>query len=134
MKTTVAKSFCVIALVLLLVVARLVFRRALPATLAAAAIVILIYSGGSPIGVLYSSILAAVCVGVTVRFGVVAQILTFWTFLAVHNSWTRDFDAWHGQAAIMTLAVIASLAAYGYWASTAGWVSSSESPDRQVPK
>jgi serine/threonine-protein kinase len=121
------------ALVLVLVLARLLFRRTLPAALAAGAIYVLAYSGGSLIGVLFASILAAIMLGVMVRSGVVALVVTHWIASVMWLHWTRDFDAWHGQAAMMTLAAVVLLAAYGYWASTAGWVPSSESSGRQVP-
>ncbi len=33
---------------------------------------------------------------------------------------TADWTAWHSQPAIVAIVVIAALAAYGYWAATAG--------------
>ena len=120
------------ALVLFLVLARLLFRRTLPASLAAGAIYVLVYSGGSLIGVLFASILAAITLGVLVRFGVVAVVVTHWISDVMFVQWTRDFDAWHGQSAAMSLVAVVVLAAYGYWASTAGWVASAEPAERQV--
>ena len=37
-------------------------------------------------------------------------------------AWMRiaDWSAWHSQPAIMALVVVVALAAYGFWAATAG--------------
>ena len=64
--------------------------------------------------------MTAIYLTLLVRFGPIAMavsvLLNFLCFLTATASWT----AWHGQPGLIALVIVALLAAYGFWAATAG--------------
>jgi hypothetical protein len=62
----------------------------------------------------------AVLVAVLLRFGLVSFMASIIVVFLVHTGATADWSAWHAQPAFLCLAVVAVLAAYGFWAASAG--------------
>ena len=62
----------------------------------------------------------AISIGVLLRFGLVGMIAADFVVAMGNLTQTADWTAWHAQPAIMAMVAVAALAAYGYWAATAG--------------
>ena len=111
----------------LLVVGRLVLRRTWLAVVAAIVISLIMSWGivpGTPelaIVVVAAIVLGNVArIGVLLRFGLVGMIAAYIVVKIGPLTQTVEWTAWHSQPAIMAIIMIAALAAYGYWAATAG--------------
>jgi hypothetical protein len=68
----------------------------------------------------YALALGAAHVLVIIRFGLLAFVVTLFLRLSTYSSATTSWTAWHGQPGLIMLVVVALLAAYGFWAATAG--------------
>ena len=55
-----------------------------------------------------------------VRFGLLAFAVSLFLQQAVYSSATTSWTAWHGQAGLTLLLIVGLLAAYSFWAATAG--------------
>jgi serine/threonine-protein kinase len=111
---------------LILVAARFIARRQVPAVLLAGAVLVLIrfpHRQTVQWTVIFTVLVvlwAAVYIGVLIRFGLVAMAVAAFVEEAPDNFAARDFTAWHGQPAILALVVVAAMAAYGFWAASGG--------------
>jgi serine/threonine-protein kinase len=63
---------------------------------------------------------AAICVLLLIRFGLLALAIAFLLQGAAYSSATTSWTAWHGQTGLTWLIIVGLLAAYGFWAATAG--------------
>lgn len=63
---------------------------------------------------------AAICVLVLIRFGLLALAVSLFLVQAAYSSGTTSWTAWHGQAGLTWLLIVGLLAAYSFWAATAG--------------
>ena len=115
------------SLTFLLVVGKLVLRRTWLAVVTAG--VIFMFVGGLAIRetlaetIVYGTLGAlftALCLGVLLRYGLVGLVASVLVFRIGFLTLTADWTAWHAQPAIMATVAVAALAAYGYWAATAG--------------
>jgi len=122
-------------LAFLLVVAKVVLRRTWLAVVAAG-LVSAIMSGfeimsdfamsgfapSTPGAIVIAAIVVqtAVRIGVLLRFGLVGICAAVAVSGIGPLTRTADWTAWHSQPAIMAIVAVAALAAYGYWAATAG--------------
>ena len=111
----------------LLVFFRLVLRRTWLAVVAAIVISLILSLGSIPgtpelaIVVVAAILLnGAISIGVLLRFGLVGMIAAGFVVAMGNLTQTADWTAWHAQPAIMAMVAVAALAAYGYWAATAG--------------
>ena len=64
--------------------------------------------------------LAAIYVTLLVRFGLIAFAVSAFLHNLRGATATASWTAWHGQPGLLALVIIALLAAYGFWAATAG--------------
>ena len=81
-----------------------------------AVLILLLYSQE---GVLPSALAGAVILAaVLIRFGLLACAFCLLVMEAGNGALTTDWTAWHAQSEVMVL--VALLAAYGFWAATAG--------------
>jgi hypothetical protein len=67
-----------------------------------------------------SIVTAAIFTLLLVRFGILALAVSIFAKQVVYSSATTSWTVWHGQAGLTWLVIIALLAAYGFWAATAG--------------
>jgi hypothetical protein len=63
---------------------------------------------------------AAICVLVLTRFGLLALAVSLFLVPAAYSSATTSWTVWHGQTGLTWLLIVGLLAAYGFWAATAG--------------
>ena len=63
---------------------------------------------------------AAICVLVLIRFELLALTVSLFLTTAAYSSATTSWTAWHGQTGLTWLLIIGLLAAYGFWAASAG--------------
>jgi hypothetical protein len=115
----VAESFF---LVFLLVLGRVILRRAWPAVIAAALVWVIM--GGvvqdtltltgieTVFGLLYTGVLLTVLL----RHGVLALITCNFAVELSYMARATDWQVWHGRPALLALFVFGLLVAYGYWA------------------
>jgi len=78
--------------------------------------------GSTPTALEAAAVLAMATVYATllVRFGLIAfAVSTFLNYLRVATA-TASWTAWHGQPGLIALVVVGLLAAYGFWAASAG--------------
>ena len=122
-----------VSLTFMLVVGKLVLRRTWLAVVAAGVIYMFMSGLVQPtleetivIGT-QAALVTAVHIGVLLRYGLVGLIVAVFLGNIGQLTRTADWTAWHSQPAIMAIVVIAALAAYGYWAATAGKRFSGES-------
>ena len=113
-----------------LVVARLLIRRTAIAVVAATAFFALfvLIGGGVSAGSLPHALIqigfaivgVGILVAVLLRFGLLAAIAT--TAVSELNvlAGSADWSAWHARPAVLTIAIVAAIALYGYWAASAG--------------
>jgi serine/threonine-protein kinase len=118
---TVVQSFF---LVFLLVLGRVILRRAWPAIIVAA--LAWIAMGGlvqstmaeTVIEIAFALLTTIVLLTVLLRQGVLALIVCSFAAELGVMAWADDLQVWHGRPALLALGVFAALVAYGYWAST----------------
>ena len=83
---------------------------------------VLLFTGGHPWPAIVPIVVIATLVVVTVaRLGLLAMIAfqLFFT-LSFHLPTTSDLSSWYGQNTVLTVAVMAALAVYGYRISVGG--------------
>ena len=68
----------------------------------------------------YALAVGAIQVLVIVRFGLLAYVIALFLKNSIYQTATTSWIAWHGQPGLIMLVVVALLAAYGFWAATAG--------------
>ena len=61
-----------------------------------------------------------ILVTLLVRFGLPAYAVGQLLFNLAYSSATTSWTAWHGQPGLIMLVIVGLLAAYGFWAATAG--------------
>lgn len=67
-----------------------------------------------------TAVTTLVFIVVLLRFGLLALVVANFVVDLAPLAATPNFSAWHGQPTFLIHACIAGLAAYGYWAATAG--------------
>jgi hypothetical protein len=72
------------------------------------------------VGIGFNIIGASVMIAVLLRFGLVAVIVGSTLEALAPLAATPDWSAWHSQPALFALLIVAVLAAYGFWAASAG--------------
>jgi hypothetical protein len=114
-----------LALVFMLVLARIVFRKQWLAVAMLAAILASGYGTGSEypwLAFFFWFVLYAVAFSVTVRFGIVVLVVgnLCGGRLAASHPLTLDFSAWYAEGTIFVLLLVAAIAIYGFSVSLAG--------------
>jgi hypothetical protein len=119
-------AFRGLGLALALVAGRLLFRSRIVGALVAGIIVVLFIfwpqtTAAETITAAALSVAAAtICVLVLVRFGLLALAVLLLLQQAALSSATTSWTAWYGQTGLTWLLIVVLLAAYGFWAATAG--------------
>jgi hypothetical protein len=116
-----------VVLAFFLVVGKLVLRRTSLAVVVAAAMYMMLTPlvsretmADAIIFGVFCALFAVVHIGVLLRYGLVGLIAAAFLTRMAGLTRTADWTAWDAQPAIMALIAVAALAAYGYWAATAG--------------
>ena len=74
-----------------------------------------------------SMIIVAIHIAVLLRYGLVALFVSVYIDMIEPLARASDWTLWHTRSAWLALAVVAAIAAYGYWAAARPSVAISES-------
>ena len=114
-------------LTFVLVLARLVVRRQIPAVLLTAIVALGTVGVAGPGEVpnvtemIFEALKTMIALGILLRYGLLAlAVLTMVNDGGRQVLMTNDWSAWHAQPALTAMVFFAAVAAYAYWTATAG--------------
>jgi hypothetical protein len=115
-----------LGIALALVLGRVIFRSRIASALVVGAVFFIVYfapqtTAAETAAMAAMSLVTAVLFTLLlVRFGILALAVSMFLKQVVYSSATTSWTAWHGQVGLTLLVIIGLLAAYGFWAATAG--------------
>jgi hypothetical protein len=115
-----------LGIALALVVGRVIFRSRIAGALVVGAVFFIVYFAPQTTAAETAAVAAmsfataALFTLLLVRFGILALAVSIFLKAVVSSSATTSWTAWHGQTGLTWLIIVGLLAAYGFWAATAG--------------